>query len=964
MFANKGGDMMRFSCSSVLLILAVFASTCCRAAEVSFGTFAIEGTFKSQDREKNAVKAYLNGHDLDCSLYDFGNASSYFVNGDFSTDLSSYHVSAFPFSVRNDGTPTGVRYFFARDGFELTNCPSNTLYRSGDNTVGVFRDQYEQEFVLVNLRNTYTKQAYLDPIPSFMKQIREMHPQAMLLVSYNGRLRGGSAAPDPYASQADYLHDFLTSAESGPQLTCLGRGEECGFYTDSASQAKCSGYSVADVVLSDLVYTGAVVRITIPTRHRIVFTDWDDTVIQTNIVVEGASVVPPTPTRAGFTFAGWDGHPMSDFESVTADFVAKAVYSTSGNVVTFLAWDGAPLAEVSVADGETVSAPMAPVRTDHDFVGWRDSQGRLWNFAYVVTESVTLTASYELKPILEIDSVGEFLRLMSAGYPASEVYVISNDLDFAGATIAPVDFAGTLEGSGHLLSGIPAQARLFNSLSGVVKNLEIVVQEDLVEIGDSYGVLATTLSGAYLENVTVSQSRRLLRKTNGSLGVFASSAEADDEGNPTVLTNCTVRNSMALSTGAYQGCVFGGFVARATAAKFISCRFLTDNKSDVSVGGSIAVAAGGLVGRCSYPGLVEASGCLVEGVVQCGGPSGYYDGVGGLFGCCDGHNTDRPHYVVSSSTNRATLVAASTSRAGGLVGMASKTHLCISDCVNEGSIDIQGANDSLNSYHGAGGLLGSFWSNGGVTLEIQGSANRSDILLPSKGVPVGGLVGRVNSVSGISVTNSFNYGNVSSSIAAGGLVGRAETVSSYLFSDVGNAGRVTCSEGPAGGIIGYMMRGQRSTATFSGVMQAGDVSTGSSYAGNVVGFVPGRFYNADMIVADAVLAGSVSTASAEGQKGLVAGGVLSDADSTHEMSWSVSSVHSVDTALVPYYSRLNEPVVDVSGVESMQVSQLTSRDAVAWLRAGRAESPWRRGRSYPELAGFGTFPSGLLIIVK
>ena len=947
---------------SLSFVLSARADT-----EITFGSFAIDGVWKTQDAEKAAAMVCFEDHDIDCSIYESAGSSGYFINSDFTTSSSSYHVEYCPYGFKN-GSWNTFRYFFTRNGnYQLVNCPTNDVYKKADNMVGVFRDKYNQEFIIANVRATYTKDSYLTPINPFLEGLRAEHPQAILLVSYNGRTHRAvvSASASPVVPQDDYLDDFLVNREIGPHLTRLGRGAEGGFYTDSASLAKMTAYSVEDAAIEGF-YTGAVARVSIPTMHRIIFTDWDDSVIRTNIVKEGESVIPPTPVRQGFTFVGWEGHPASDFEAVMSDFTAKAMYTTSGNVVTFLDWDLTPIAEVAVAQGEKVAEPERPVRIDHTFVGWKNTDGNYWNFDDIVTNSMTLIADYELDPGLKIGSADEFLRMMAAGYPATEVYTVTNDLDFTGKVITPVDFAATLDGCGHSFFGFGGAEHFFATLSGTVKNLTIVCDDELVGVSDSYGVLAATLSGAHIENCTISDSHRKLQKTNAYIGVFASMAEANGDGRVTVFTNCTVRNSSVLSTGTYTNPSFGGFVARATAAKFYNCRFVTDDKDNVSVGGPTSANSGGIVAVCSYPGMVEAYGCYAEGVVEMSGGTGYTVGVGGIFGVCDGHNTDRPHYLISCSTNCATLVASSSARFGGIVGTGTKANVRIERCVNKGQFKVKGSNATLNNYYGAGGMIGTFWSNYDVVLEVVDSVNYSDILMPTNGIPVGGLVGRVNAVDGAMITNSFNYGNVESDIAAGGIVGRFESAADIDVFDVGNAGNVTSTNGPAGGVVGYWMRSNKSgDAPFVGIMQNGAITTGTNCAGNVAGFIGGRFYLCENVVSNAVLAGSVTALDGAGQTGQLAGKVLADADAPHEATWTIANVHVTDPELVPYYTLRNEPVTDVAGISEMSDGQLQSKTAVSWLNAGREPGPWIRCKNCPELSLWGTpYTMGLMILVR
>ncbi len=78
--------------------------------------------------------------------------------------------------------------------------------------------------------------------------------------------------------------------------------------------------------------------------------------------------------------------------SLTAEPEEKEEYTVSFD----LNYDGKTLNSVTVKDGEKVSAPKSPSRTDYNFVGWytAKSGGTKFNFSKVITADITLYAHW------------------------------------------------------------------------------------------------------------------------------------------------------------------------------------------------------------------------------------------------------------------------------------------------------------------------------------------------------------------------------------------------------------------------------------------------------------------------------------------------------------------------------------------------------------------------------------------
>ncbi len=101
-------------------------------------------------------------------------------------------------------------------------------------------------------------------------------------------------------------------------------------------------------------------------EYKVVFKDYDGTVLSTQTVEEGKSATAPAnPTREAtaqytYTFKNWD----KSFTNITADTVVTAVYTETLNkyTVTFKDHDGTELDTQQVGYGKAATAPANPTR--------------------------------------------------------------------------------------------------------------------------------------------------------------------------------------------------------------------------------------------------------------------------------------------------------------------------------------------------------------------------------------------------------------------------------------------------------------------------------------------------------------------------------------------------------------------------------------------------------------------------
>ena len=119
-----------------------------------------------------------------------------------------------------------------------------------------------------------------------------------------------------------------------------------------------------DNVQSDLTVTA---KYTEHAKYTVQFLGKDSTVLKTETVYVGkAATAPEAPAVNGYDFSGWD----VAFDNVQGDLTVNAIYTVKKYTVTFLGQDGAVLKTEEVEHGKTATAPEAPAVEGYTFKGW------------------------------------------------------------------------------------------------------------------------------------------------------------------------------------------------------------------------------------------------------------------------------------------------------------------------------------------------------------------------------------------------------------------------------------------------------------------------------------------------------------------------------------------------------------------------------------------------------------------
>ena len=130
----------------------------------------------------------------------------------------------------------------------------------------------------------------------------------------------GSASSYTTGNKGATLSINGTSVGSGSSFT-INLGTTNTTSSVTASFVGSHNQTNTSVTLSNLIYTVDYTDLT--GLNKVVFVDWDGTVLKTEYVESGsAATAPAAPTREGYNFIGWD----VDFSNVNSDLTITAQY--------------------------------------------------------------------------------------------------------------------------------------------------------------------------------------------------------------------------------------------------------------------------------------------------------------------------------------------------------------------------------------------------------------------------------------------------------------------------------------------------------------------------------------------------------------------------------------------------------------------------------------------------------------
>lgn len=540
--------------------------------------------------------------------------------------------------------------------------------------------------------------------------------------------------------------------------------------------------------------------------------------------------------------------------------------------------------------------------------------------------------------ILEIGSPEEFAAAMAAA-EAANTYKLTADLDLSGWT--PVDFAATLDGDGHEITGL--NCALFTKITGTVKNLTIrdtvCANKDWPNVAGDYGALACTNDAATVSCVIVTGANIASTQTarfhiGGIIGRMT--------GIGGMIEDCQVLNSKIEKNNSHVGGIVG-YSGTNVVYAIRRCTVANTTLTGQWTGGILAQSEN--IIRSGATCIISIEDCFVGGVVS---GSSYAGGIVGL----SGHTNDNESQLsIIRCRNEASVCSTgSASGAGGMIGFISRGKSSrLEGCVNYGAISTRG--NATNA--GAGGLVGGIFSGTSSATCVPVVVDCVNYGSVSSGSSMaGGLFGNCAIQSSGAFTNVANHGDVrAESNYAGGLIGRFGTGKwNVSFANVQNTGAVAASEKDtpaiAGGLVGYEDIASATMQPFHGAMSIGDVTT-AGYAGILWGSVKNT--KATSFSASHLILAGLAT-------GLQSGHFLGTADSasTVEIVFDADpeTILSSATADHTYYDKSNTGVDLELG--SLGETALTDGTALSVMNAFAAMdanySAWTQGADYPYLA--------------
>lgn len=422
--------------------------------------------------------------------------------------------------------------------------------------------------------------------------------------------------------------------------------------------------------------------------------------------------------------------------------------------------------------------------------------------------------------ILEIGTPEEFAAAMASA-DAANTYKLTADLKLSDWT--PVEFAATLDGDGHEISGL--KSALFTKISGEVKNLTIrdtvCANKDWPNVIADYGVLACTNEAATVSrvivtgaNITSTQTVRF--RIGGIVGRMT--------GIGGVIEDCQVIDSIINKNNSYVGGIVGysdtdvDYVIR-------RCTVANTTLTGKWTGGILAESEN--TNSSGATCVISIEDCFVGGVVS---GSSYAGGIVGL----SGHTNDNESQLsIIRCRNEASVCSTgSASGAGGMIGFISRGKSSrLEGCVNYGAISTRG--NATNA--GAGGLVGGIFSGTSSATCVPVVVDCVNYGSVSSGSSMaGGLFGNCAIQSSGAFTNVANHGPVQAGLSyAGGLLGKFSSAQRLVsFANVQNTAPVSASDSDttavAGGLVGYEDIAITTMQPFHGAMSIGDVTTAGS----------------------------------------------------------------------------------------------------------------------------------------
>jgi len=392
-----------------------------------------------------------------------------------------------------------------------------------------------------------------------------------------------------------------------------------------------------------------------------------------------------------------------------------------------------------------------------------------------------------------IDTADQLIRFDDTASGTANHYVLGAPINMTGYTgWTPVtSFSGTFNGVDP-----------YNAITGLTTNT--LVNDSA--IGDVLGMFGDVTSSGVVEAVTLKDWQM---NNSSSTSVIASGLVAYNAG--TVIYNTVINASLTTAAMDYAGVIIGQDAsALPIDDNHVQSTTLTDNASNVWLGGIAGEKAGGFLGNNT----VESS------TFSSNGSSSYAE-----MGAIVGHASNVPIKYALATQDTFNASESSNPYVGGIAGATIDSS--ISGSLATG-ITITG-----------GGIDGGFVGNAqGSGYTLTDNQALSTITTNDNNAYVGGFVGEAS--NGLSMTNdqaqgSITIGSNASNSIVGGFSGyTAGTTASNIASNVAITMDGASGGAEVGGLLGYNTQSVTTANAMGPITITGSVH--SAYIGNLVGY--------------------------------------------------------------------------------------------------------------------------------
>jgi hypothetical protein len=395
-------------------------------------------------------------------------------------------------------------------------------------------------------------------------------------------------------------------------------------------------------------------------------------------------------------------------------------------------------------------------------------------------------------PATIISTPAEFAAFLGACSASStDVVLLAADLDMSGTDFSPAsDFAGSLDGQGHIVSGL--SKNLFTDNHGALGNFS--VSGSYTPASDEFAPVAIANHGS-ISAVSANVDVTRIVSTAASGPIVLGGIVAWNYG---PVDGCSVQGSVSYSTSSSISAVAIGGIAGYSEAPFGSCTSSASLSLSAKYGsgvaplGKISASAsnlGGIVGAawsgfsatdCSNEGeisyvndSIEAAGNVTYQRSQIGGIAG--SPYGDITGCS---NTGAIKVTAVTSSGSAFSGANYIFDIGGISGgsfhetgdyKATNDHTNITGCTNSGSIDLH--IDASASNSPVGGIVG--WANGehtAVACKTSNCSNSGNITMRGLGkMRIGGIMGGTGTIENCTNSGRIYVESADANSAIGGI---------------------------------------------------------------------------------------------------------------------------------------------------------------------------------------------------